>query len=314
MATVERVHQGAHRPFTLTVEIHGVAFFADTDAGFDAGVGAVQIVGAQRPTRRHVQVVAVKATVNALAGDLAAVFLGVLLHHQRQLLLQPARQRQAEVPLQHMGHAALAGLGVDAHHFLVAAAQIVGIDGQVRHAPGVARLVLRQTLADRILVAAGEGGEHQIAGVRVTRMGLDLGDLLHQRDDLLHAREIDLRVDALGIEVHARGHQVHVAGALAVAQQGAFHPVGAGHHRQFRRRHAAATVVVGVDADQHVLAVTDVVVDRFHLVGEHIGRAHFHGGGQVDDHPLALVRAPHVVDRVDHLNGEIGLGGTEGFR
>ena len=148
----------------------------------------------------------------------------------------------------------------------------------------------------------------------MTRVGLDIGDVLHQRDDFLHAREINLRINPLAVQVHASGNQIHVAGTLAIAQQGAFHTVCPGHHCHLGGGHTTTTVVVSVHADDHIIPVLDIFVDQLHLVCEHIGGAHFHGGRQVDDHPLALIRAPHSVHCIDHFDGEVGLGGAEGFR
>ena len=252
--------------------------------------------------------------MHSLAGNFATVFLSVLLYHLGQLLLQPARQVDAEIPLQHVGHAPLAGLGINAHHFFVAAPHIRRIDRQIGHVPDIAFLIPGQAFANGILMAAGEGAEHQIPCVGMARVCLDVGNLFHQRDDFLHSREVDLRVDPLAVQVHTGGHQIHVAGAFTVTQQGAFHPVSASHHRHFSRSHTAAPVIVGMHADDHIIAVLNLFVDQLHLISKHIGGAHLDSGRQVDDHPLALVRAPYRVHRIDHFDGEIGLGGTEGFR
>ena len=67
--------------------------------------------------------------MHPLAGDFTTVLLGILLHHPGQLLLQPARQIDAEIPLQNMGYTALAGLGVDTHNLFVAAPHVGRIDG-----------------------------------------------------------------------------------------------------------------------------------------------------------------------------------------
>ena len=249
-----------------------------------------------------------------LAGDLATVFLRIFLHHPGQFLLQPARQVDTEIPLQHVGDTALAGLGIDPHHFLVATAHIRRVDGQIGHLPDIAFLVAGQALADSILMTAGESAEDQIARIGMARVGLDIGDLLHQGNNLLHPRKVDLRIDALAVQVHPGGDQIHVPGPFAVAQQGAFHSIRTGHDSHFRRRHTTAPVIVGMHADDHVLTILNVLMYKLYLVGKHIGRAHLHRGRQVDDHPLTLVRAPYRIHRIDHFDGEIGFRGTEGFR
>ena len=145
-------------------------------------------------------------------------------------------------------------------------------------------------------------------------MGLDIGDLLYQRHNLFHTREIDFRINALAVQVHARRHQVHVASALAVTQQGALDTIRPGHHRHFRGGHTATAVVVGMDTDNHVIAVLNIVVNQLYLICKDVRGADFHRGRQVNDHPLPLIRTPHGVHRINDFDGEIRLRGTEGFR
>ena len=45
--------------------------------------------------------------------------LGIGLHGPAEVDLQPARQLQAEITLQHIGNTTLSGLAVDTNHFLV---------------------------------------------------------------------------------------------------------------------------------------------------------------------------------------------------
>ena len=79
-------------------------------------------------------------------------------------------------------------------------------------------------------------------------------------------------MDALGVEVQRQGDQVHVTGTLAVAEQTPLDPVGAGHDGEFGGGHGRATVVVGVDAEDDPVALRQVVVHPFDLVGVQIGR------------------------------------------
>ena len=44
--------------------------------------------------------------------------------------------------------------------------------------------------------------------------------------------DVELGVDAVDEQVHRQRHDVDVAGALAVAEQRALDPVGAGHHAE----------------------------------------------------------------------------------
>ena len=111
-----------------------------------------------------------------LGRHLAALAVGDLLDRLGELDLQPARQRQAVIGLHDVGHAALAGLRVHPDDGLVGAADVLGVDRQIRHLPqdvvdvGVGlvggHLHRVQALVDGVLVAAGERGVDQIAAVR----------------------------------------------------------------------------------------------------------------------------------------------------
>ena len=111
---------------------------------------------------------------------------------------------------------------------------------------------------------------------------MNLVAVLNRLANLGHVGQVKLRVDALGEPVEAQRDQVDVAGTLAVAQQAAFHAVGAGQHGQLGGGHAHAFVVVRVEGEHHGVTVVEVGGDVLHFVGEHVRRGHFHGGGQVD--------------------------------
>ncbi len=228
------------------------------------------------------------------------------------------------VGLQQVGHAALAGLGVHADDGLVRTADVLRVDRQVRHQPhevlqigagavggGLTGL---KALLDGVLVGAGEGGEHEVAGVRVTLGDLQLVAVLDGLADFRNVGVVDLRVDALGQQVQAEGDEVDVAGTLAVAQQAAFHTVGAGQHGQLGGGDAHAFVVVRVQRKHHGVTRHEVVGHVLHLIGEHVRRGHFHRGRQIDDHRVFRRRLDDVDHRVAHLGGVFRFGAGEGLR
>ena len=228
------------------------------------------------------------------------------------------------VGLQQVGHAALAGLGVHADDGLVRAADILRIDRQVRPQPHEAvqigtgtiggHLTSLKTLLDGILVRTGEGGEHEIAGIRVTLGNLQLVAVLNRLANLRNVGIIDLRIDALREEVQTKRDQIDVAGALAVAQQAAFDTIGTGKHGQLGGGHAHALIVVRVQRQHHGVARHQIVRHVFHLIGEHVRSGHFHRCRQIDDHRMLRSRLDDVDHRIAHLNGVLRLGAGEGFR
>ena len=228
------------------------------------------------------------------------------------------------VRLEQVGHAALAGLGVDAGDRLVAAADVLRVDRQVRHEPhelvkvGAGTLGRHltglQALLDGVLVGAGERGKHEVARIRMTFGDLQLVAVLDRLANLRHVGVIDLRIDALGEHVEPERDQIHVASTFAVAQQTAFHAVGAGQHGQLGGGNAHALVVVRVQGQHDGIAVLEVVRDVLDLVREHVRRGHLDCRRQVDDHAMVRRRLDHVDHRIAHLDRVIRFGASEGLR
>eukprot|EP01022_Parablepharisma_sp_SALTPOND_P029441 TRINITY_DN734_c3_g8_i1.p1 TRINITY_DN734_c3_g8~~TRINITY_DN734_c3_g8_i1.p1 ORF type:complete len:1015 (+),score=377.72 TRINITY_DN734_c3_g8_i1:1333-4377(+) len=246
--------------------------------------------------------------------DFLAGGIGLALDGTRELDLQAARQGQAVFLFQQVGHATLAGLAVDADHRVVAAAQVGRVDRQVGHFPDGVGLLLGEALLDGILVRAGEGGEDQVAHIRVTRVYRNLVAFFHHLAHHIDVGEVQARVHTLGVQVQCQRDQVDVAGTLAVAEQAAFDAVGAGHDGQLGRGHGGAAVIVRVDRDDGAGAILQVAAHPFDLVGVDIGRGALDGGGQVQD-DLALGRGtPGFADGVADVLGEVQFGGAEGFR
>ncbi len=189
--------------------------------------------------------------VDALGADLGAHLVGLHLDDVAELRVHGLGQVVAEIVLHDIGGAALTGLGVDADDGLVLPAHIGGVDGQIGDLPevGVGLLHILAALVDGVLVAAGEGGEHQLAGVGLAVAHGHLGGALEHLLDLVHVGEVQLRVHPLGVHVHGQGDDVHIAGALAVAEEGGLHPVGPGQQAHLGGGHAGAPVVVGVEGD-----------------------------------------------------------------
>ncbi len=111
-----------------------------------------------------------------LGRDLAALVVGVLLDDPGELDLQPAGQVEAVLGLHDVGDAALAGLAVHPDDRLVGAADVLGVDRQVRDLPRMSStsagglgvgLQRVEALLDRVLVGAGERGVDQVAAVGV---------------------------------------------------------------------------------------------------------------------------------------------------
>ena len=276
----------------------------------------------QRPDRR--QVLVGEGVPHLLAGDLATLTVGDLLDHLAELDLQTPRQHQSVVGLHDVGHPALTGLGVHPDHGLVGAADILGVDGQIRHLPedvlDIGVSLVRgdfhrvQALVDGVLMAAGERRVHQVSAVGVPLGHRQLIAVLDGASDLVDVGEVDLRVHPAGEQVQAQGHQADVAGALAVAEQAALDPVGTGLETQFGCGDSGSAVVVGVQAQDDRIPSRQVAAHPLDRVGVDVRGGHLHGRGQVDDQRPLRGGLQYVAHRVTDLQGVLQLGARVGLR
>jgi hypothetical protein len=151
----------------------------------------------------------------------------------------------------------------------------------------------------------------EVAGVGVTRVHRQLVAVLDGVPNGVDVGEVQPRVHALRIQVQRHVDEVQVAGALAVAEEAALQPVGAGHDGEFTCRGAGAAVVVRMHRQHDAVAAGQVAVHPLDHVGEQVGRGVLHRGGQVDD-ALALGRGlPHGRHGVHHALAERKLGARE---
>ena len=183
--------------------------------------------------------------------------------------------------LEHVCHAALARLRVDADDRLVRPADVVGVDRQVGHVPdGLAGALVRlHALLDRVLVRAREGRVDELARIRVALVDRQLGAHLGDRRGSRRCCERSSSGSTPCVSrFSASVIDVDVAGALAVAEQRALDALAAGHQRQLGRGHGRAAVVVRVQADDHALAPRDLAAERLDQVGVEVGGRQLDGG------------------------------------
>ncbi len=155
--------------------------------------------------------------------------VGHFLHPLAELDLQTARQIEPVIGLQHIGDAALAGLAVDPDHRLVGAAQILRIDRQIRHFPQrvIALGERLEAFFDRVLMRARESGVDELAGIGMPWMHRKLIAVLDGADDLVDVGDHQPGIDPLAEQIERQGDDIDIAGALAIAEERAFHPLRA---------------------------------------------------------------------------------------
>ena len=126
--------------------------------------------------------------------------------------------------------------------------------------------------------------------------------------------DVQFWIDPLREQVQGHGDDVDVAGALAIAEQCAFHTLGARHQRKLRRRDRGAAVVMRMHRQDHARAVGYAPPEPLELVGISVGRRHLDRRRQVENEPLRGRRLDDVLDRLADVEGEIELGASKTLR
>ncbi|MNQ38678.1 hypothetical protein D3C85_522680 [compost metagenome] len=315
---VQRGDEGRDGAIALTR--HDAAFAVVFEFGFDAEVLAfagrriaVDAVADQLPGRLLFEVFAVEDRVHVVGRDFAAGFVRDALDGAAELDLQAARQHQAVFLFKQVRHAALARLAVHADHGVVAAAEVGGVDREVRHFPDGVGLLQGEALLDRVLVRTGERREDQVARIRVARVDGQLVAVFRAAAHFVDVGEIQARMHALRVEIQGQRDEVDVAGAFAAAEQAAFDAVGAGHHGELGGGNGGAAVVMRVHAEHDAVAARQVLVHPFDLVGVQIGAGGLDRGGQVQNHLVVGRGLPHVGHGIRDFKREFGFGRAEHF-
>ena len=162
-------------------------------------------------------------------------------------------------------------------------------------------------------MAAGEGGEHQFAGVGLTVSYGHLGAALVHLFDLVDVGEVQLGIYALSEHIHGQSDDIHVAGALAVAEEGGLYTVGAGQQTHLSCGHAAASVVVGMEGDDGAVTAGQLLAEVLQHIGKLVGHTVLHRGGEVKN-DLVLGGGVEVLQHsLADLHGVVHLGAHEGL-
>ena len=285
--------------------------------GGDAAVLLLEVHLGNLVGRPHLLEFLLEELEDLLGHQLLVLVIGLVLGRVAHGLAHLRRQVEAEVVLQNVADAALSGLAVDTDHVrVVVAAYVRRVNRQIGHIP-VIRIVLHpvmHTLGDGVLMGAGEGCEYKRSRVGASLVHLHAREFLIGLADLRHIAEIQLRIHALGIHIHGQGHHVHVAGALSISKEGSLYAVGSCQQAHLGVRHAAAAVVVGMQGDDDVVAVFQVLAHVLNLAGVYVGHGMLDRHRKVDDRLFIRRGLPHVEHRVADLQGVLRLRAGEALR
>ncbi len=145
-------------------------------------------------------------------------------------------------------------------------------------------LHILHAFVDCVLMGAGESGKYQIARIGVAGMHLHFGALFIYLADMAYIAEIQFRIHTLGIHIHGYVHDIRISGTLTIAEERTFHTFSASHNSQLRCCCSAASVIMGMEADNSGFPVFQMTAEIFDLVCVRIGGGHFYRIGQIEDY------------------------------
>ena len=120
-------------------------------------------------------------------------------------------------------------------------------------------------------MGAGKCGKYQLAGIGMAGMNLHLGAVLIDFPDVVHIGKVQFWVHPLGIEIHGKVHDIGVAGTLPVAEKGALHPLSSRQQPQLSSGCRRAAVIVGMQADNRAVTMTEMAAEIFNLIRMGVG-------------------------------------------
>ncbi len=142
-------------------------------------------------------------------------------------------------------------------------------------------------------------------------MDRQLVAVLGDASSVVDVAEVEAGVDALAVQVERQRDDVDVAGPLAVAEERALDPVGAGHHAELGSGDTGAPVVVGVQREDDRIPAVEIGVHPLDHVAVDVGRAHLDRGREIEDDRIVRRRLEDVHHGFADLLGERQLGAGE---
>src|SRR6266446_5535360 len=101
----------------------------------------------------------------------------------------------------------------------------------------------------------------------MARMDGQLIAVLDGANDPVDVADDEAGIDSLAEQIQSQGNNVDIAGALTIAEEGAFDAIRPRHDCQLGRRDGGAPVIVRVEAEGDAVAVADVAAEPLNLVG-----------------------------------------------
>jgi len=198
---------------------------------------------------------------------------------------------------------------------------VLGVDRQVRYGKrvvfagvGIASLIeCVQPFLNGVLVAAGERGVHEVAHIGVPRRDGQPIAVFGDTAQLVDVGDVEFGIHTVHKKVHGEVDHVYVACPLAVSEQRALNPIGAGHHAEFGGSDGTAAVVVRVQRDDDVCTVFDRAAEPLDHVAVHVWGVALDGRRQVEDDRVIGVRLDDIHHRFAHLDCVVGFGEGKTF-
>ena len=160
---------------------------------------------------------------------------------------------------------------------------------------------------------ARECRKHELACIGRAVIDLHSGHSLVKLGDSGHIREIKLGIDALSEHIERERYYISVTGSFTVAEECSLNSVSACKKSHLGVCHGASSVVVGVERNDDVLSVFEIVIHILYLICVNVRHRYLNGHGKIYNHLFVSRRLPYVKNCVAYLKREFRLCARKGL-
>ena len=267
--------------------------------------------------RSNIHIMLFEYCVNLIRQQLLVFVVGNALDQITNSFTHFLRQIVAESGLEYITDTAFSGLAVDTDNVCgIFSSNVLRVDGQVRNGPviGMTFLTPFHALCDSVLMRTAECCEHKLSGIWLTFTDCHSGDTGIKLSYRRNIAEIKLRINALGIHIQGEGNDIDITCAFAVSEKSAFNSVCTGKESKLSICDSTAPVVVGVQGNDNVFTVFEVIAHILYLVSVNIGSGKLNSDRQIDNDLILSRRLPDIKHRIADFQSKFRFCAGEAFR
>ena len=160
----------------------------------------------------------------------------------------------------------------------------------------------------------GKCSKYQRTTVWISFIDLHASVVLIAIADLGHIGKVKFRIHTLGIHIHGNSNNIHITGTLTVSKQSSFYTVSSSQKSHLRIGYPTASVVMGMQGNQHVFSIFQVFADIFDLLCIDMRHGMLYRYRQINDGFSVGCRFPYIQNCIADFQCVFRLSSGETLR